>query len=92
MGQLVPLYSPVTRKQYHFIIHTDFRTDLKPELRGKRICQLCTAALPEKEKVCTACGENDSETSILDYQTHLMHGGAAYALNPLVTHCLESAW
>ena len=67
-------HHPVTRKQYHFIIHTDFRTDLKPELKGKRICQLCTAALPEKEKVCAACGENDSETSILDYQTHLLHG------------------
>jgi hypothetical protein len=67
-------HHPVTRKQYHFIIHSDFRTDLKPELQGKRICQLCTAALPEKEKVCTACGENDSQTSILDYQTHLMHG------------------
>lgn len=67
-------HHPVTRKQYHFIIHTDFRTDAKPELKGKRICQLCTAAMPAKEKVCASCGENDSETSFLDYQTHLMHG------------------
>ena len=67
-------HHPVTRKQYHFIIHTDFRADLKPELKGKRICQICTAAMPAKDKVCASCGENDSETSILDYQTHLMHG------------------
>ena len=33
-------HHPVTRKQYHFIIHTDFRADLKPELKGKRICCL----------------------------------------------------
>ena len=26
-------HHPVTRKQYHFIIHTDFRADLKPELK-----------------------------------------------------------
>ena len=26
------------------------------------------------DEVCAACGENDSETSILDYQTHLLHG------------------
>lgn len=67
-------HHPVTRKQYHFIIHTDFRADLKPELKGKRICQICTAAMPAKDKVCASCGENDGETSILDYQTHLMHG------------------
>ena len=67
-------HHPVTRKQYHFIIHTDFRADLKPELKGKRICQICTAAMPAKDKVCASCGENDRETSILDYQTHLMHG------------------
>ena len=67
-------HHPVTRKQYHFIIHTDFRTDAKPELKGKRICQLCTAAMPANLKVCPSCQENDSETSMLDYQTHLMHG------------------
>jgi len=67
-------HHPVTRKQYHFIIHTDFRVDSKPELAGKRVCQICTAAAPAKEKICPACGENDKETSILDYQTHLMHG------------------
>jgi len=67
-------HHPVTRKQYHFIIHTDFRTDLKPELKGKRICQICTAAMPIKEKKCISCGEKDCDTSILDYQTHLMHG------------------
>ena len=67
-------HHPVTRKQYHFIIHTDFRVDSKPELVGKRICQICTAAAPAKDKICPACGENDKATSILDYQTHLMHG------------------
>jgi hypothetical protein len=25
-------------------------------------------------KVCGSCGENDSNTSILEYQTHLLHG------------------
>ena len=30
--------------------------------------------MPAKDKVCASCGENDGETSILDYQTHLMHG------------------
>ena len=67
-------HHPVTRKQYHFIIHTDFRVESKPELLGKRICQICTAAAPAKDKTCPACGENDKATSILDYQTHLMHG------------------
>ena len=67
-------HHPVTRKQYHFVIHSDFRVDSKPELLGKRICQICTAAAPAKEKICPACGENDKETSLLDYQTHLMHG------------------
>ena len=56
------------------MIHSDFRVDSKPELLGKRICQICTAAAPAKEKICPACGENDKETSLLDYQTHLMHG------------------
>ena len=67
-------HHPVTRKQYHFVVHSDFRVDSKPELLGKRICQICTAAAPAKEKICPACGENDKETSLLDYQTHLMHG------------------
>jgi hypothetical protein len=67
-------HHPVTRKQYHFVVHSDFRVDSKPELLGKRICQICTAAAPAKEKICPACGENDKATSLLDYQTHLMHG------------------
>ena len=42
-------HHPVTRKQYHFVIHSDFRVDSKPELLGKRICQICNPPRRRRE-------------------------------------------
>lgn len=67
-------HHPVNKKQWHFIVHTDFKTRGKPELAGKRVCQLCCCAVPKGERVCTVCGEIDKECSIVDHQTHLLHG------------------
>ena len=67
-------HHPVNKKQWHFIVHTDFKTKGKPELAGKRVCQLCCCAVPKNEKVCTVCGEIDKQCSIVDHQTHLLHG------------------
>jgi len=67
-------HHPVNKKQYHFIVHTDFRAKNKPELRGKRICQVCCCAVSASERKCSVCGDVDKECSILDHQTHLLHG------------------
>ena len=68
------VHQPVNKKQYHFIVHTDFKARNKPELAGKRICQLCCCAVSAAEKKCSVCAEVDKECSILDHQTHLLHG------------------
>jgi len=68
------VHQPVNKKQYHFIVHTDFKARNKPELAGKRICQLCCCAVSASEKKCSVCDEVDRECSILDHQTHLLHG------------------
>ena len=68
------VHHPVNKKQYHFIVHTDFKARNKPELTGKRICQLCCCAVSSSERKCSVCDEVDKECSILDHQTHLLHG------------------
>ena len=68
------VHHPVNKRQYHFIVHTDFKARSKPELAGKRICQLCCCAVSASERKCSVCDEVDKECSILDHQTHLLHG------------------
>ena len=68
------IHHPVNKRQYHFIVHTDFKAKKKPELAGKRICQLCCCAVSSSERKCSVCDEVDRDCSILDHQTHLLHG------------------
>ena len=57
-------HHPVNKKQWHFIVHTDFKTRGKPELAGKRVCQLCCCAV-QKARECVRCVEKSIKSARL---------------------------
>ncbi|KAJ7527944.1 hypothetical protein O6H91_16G077100 [Diphasiastrum complanatum] len=70
-------HHPVSNRRYHFIIPI-------PELEerplglvgmvGGKVCPNCNDPIPAPLYNCSACGEEAVQGSVLDLQSHLLHG------------------
>ncbi|CAM6099164.1 unnamed protein product [Calypogeia fissa] len=70
-------HHPVSNKRYHFIIpapELDDRPLGQAGLIGGKVCPNCNDQIPPSLFSCQSCGEEAVLGSILDLQSHLLHG------------------
>ncbi|CAI5969881.1 unnamed protein product [Closterium sp. NIES-65] len=70
-------HHPVSVHRYHFIIPLVADVDENNSQgigKGRKLCPNCSAVIASNAKRCTACGHDAVRGTLLESQTHLLHG------------------